>query len=89
MKSEKKELLKKIIKLFLFIFYFAFALALVICGIVFGIMTLIPDDASKPCYLGYYAHCSFTPFSTIILFAMTLVGLILLLKITKDLKKKN
>ena len=34
--------------------------------VVLGIVTLIPADASKPCLLGYEAHCSFTPISTII-----------------------
>ena len=34
--------------------------------ILLGIATLIPVPASKPSFLGYYAHCSFTPISTII-----------------------
>jgi hypothetical protein len=34
--------------------------------VVLGIVTLIPADASKPCLLGYEAHCSFTPISTIV-----------------------
>ncbi|RLF21796.1 MAG: hypothetical protein DRN15_10590 [Thermoprotei archaeon] len=34
--------------------------------IVLGISTLVPAPASKPCLLGYYAHCSLTPISTII-----------------------
>jgi len=34
--------------------------------IVLGISTLIPAPASKPSLLGYYAHCSFAPISTII-----------------------
>jgi polyferredoxin len=38
--------------------------------IVLGIWTLIPAPASKPCLLGYYAHCSFTPISTLICFAI-------------------
>ena len=38
----------------------------VIIAVVLGISTLIPAPASKPCLLGYYAHCSFTPISTII-----------------------
>jgi hypothetical protein len=33
---------------------------------VLGVTTLIPAPASKPSFLGYYAHCSFTPISTII-----------------------
>ncbi|MDX1797699.1 MAG: hypothetical protein R3255_03530, partial [Candidatus Lokiarchaeia archaeon] len=50
--------------------------------------TLIPDDASKLCYLGYYAHCSFAPFSTLILFAMAIVGTILLTKFIKYSRRK-
>lgn len=35
----------------------------------FALLTLTRDPtASKVCYLGYKAHCSFTPFGTIILF---------------------
>jgi len=34
--------------------------------ILLGVWTLIPAEASKPCLLGYYAHCSFTPISTLI-----------------------
>ena len=39
----------------------------VIVAIILGVSTLIPAPASKPSLLGYYAHCSFTPISTIIL----------------------
>lgn len=39
---------------------------IIIILILAGISTLIPASASKPCYLGYYAHCTFTPISTII-----------------------
>ncbi|MHA1665595.1 MAG: hypothetical protein ACTSVW_07170, partial [Candidatus Njordarchaeales archaeon] len=38
----------------------------IVIAVVLGISTLIPAPASKPCLLGYYAHCSFTPISTII-----------------------
>jgi hypothetical protein len=38
----------------------------IIIAILAGISTLIPTSASKPCYLGYYAHCTFTPISAII-----------------------
>ena len=32
-----------------------------------AVSTLIPQaSASKPCILGYHAHCSFTPVGTII-----------------------
>ena len=32
--------------------------------------TVIPAPASKPCLLGYYAHCSWTPVSTLICLAI-------------------
>ena len=38
----------------------------VIVFVVLGITTLIPAPASRPSLLGYYAHCPFTPISTII-----------------------
>ena len=87
-KNSVKNISKKIIKSILFLIYTIFVGALIIGGIVSGIMTLIPDEASKLCYLGYYAHCSFTPFSTLILFAMASVGTILLLKLIKFFRRK-
>jgi len=39
---------------------------LVVVFVALGISTLVPAPASKPCLLGYYAHCSFTPVGTII-----------------------
>lgn len=44
-----------------------FVLAMIGGWIYSAVATVIPDaSASKACYLGYNAHCSFTPFSTII-----------------------
>jgi len=40
--------------------------ALTVIFIALGISTLVPAPASKPCLLGYYAHCSATPISTAI-----------------------
>ena len=38
-----------------------------IVWLVSAIITILPDStASKVCYLGYRAHCSFTPFGTLI-----------------------
>jgi hypothetical protein len=39
---------------------------LVAIFVLLGVWTLVPAPASKPCLLGYYAHCTFTPISTII-----------------------
>ncbi|MBN1782657.1 hypothetical protein JW948_16090 [bacterium] len=50
--------------------------------ILFSIMivtTLIPDpSASKPCLLGYHAHCTFAPISTVI--AMLAAGAMCLIR---------
>jgi len=37
---------------------------LIVLAVVAGFSTLIPMDASKECFLGYEAHCTFTPVST-------------------------
>jgi len=51
-----------------------------------AIVTLIPMGvASKPCYLGYKALCSFTPISTVILLA--LAGLHVFLHFRAESKK--
>ena len=88
---QKKELitiLKKIIKETFIIFYLILLAGLIGSGISLGIMTLIPDEASKACYLGYYAHCSFTPFSILILFSMGIIGIKILTNLIKSLRKK-
>ncbi|MHA1271349.1 MAG: hypothetical protein ACTSPY_16265 [Candidatus Helarchaeota archaeon] len=86
-KKSFKGIMKKIIKWILLSIYIIFVVSLLIGGLFAGIWTIIPDSASKPCYLGYYAHCSFTPFSTLILFTMAIIGSILLIKLIKYLKK--
>lgn len=49
-----------------------------------GFLTLIPDSsATKVCYLGYKAHCSFTPFGTMILFVAAIITFLLAKKATK------
>jgi len=49
-----------------------------------AIVTLIPlGSASKPCYLGYKALCSFSPFSTLILLALAGLHVFLHLKTEK------
>ena len=81
-----KRVSKLILKSFLLILYTVFLLSLILGARILGIMTLIPDEASKPCYLGYYAHCSFTPYSTLILFIMAIIGIILLMKFIKYIR---
>jgi len=87
-KSSIKRISKLIVKSFLLVFYMVFIFSLILGGIIPGIITLIPDEASKPCYLGYYAHCSFTPYSTLILCVMAIIGIILLLKLIKYIRRQ-
>lgn len=39
-------------------------------SVVAALTTIVPAKASKPCALGYYAHCSWTPWSTLICLAI-------------------
>ena len=39
-------------------------------AVVAALTTVVPAKASKPCALGYYAHCSWTPWSTLICLAI-------------------
>ena len=77
----------KIFKGILVLFYTTFVVALLSGGLSAGILTLIPHEASKANYLGYYSLCSFVPFSTMILFTMAIVGAILLVKLVKYYKR--
>ena len=78
-KWSRKSIEGKILWLFFQLFFWAFVVAAVIGGIGAGIWTLIPTawldyGATKPCYLGYVAHCSFSPWSSIILFSIAIFG---------------
>jgi len=46
-----------------------------VVALLLGLSTLVPAPASKPCLLGYYAHCSWVPASTLI--CLAIVGAIL------------
>ena len=37
-----------------------------VVALLLGASTLVSAPASKPCALGYYAYCSWTPYSTLI-----------------------
>jgi len=41
----------------------------IVAGIA-AVTTVVPASASKPCLLGYYAHCPWTPLSTLICLAI-------------------
>jgi len=43
-----------------------------------SLLTMLPRSAaSKACHLGYYALCSWTPYSTLILLALLVLHIIL------------
>ena len=79
--------LKKLIfRIFLYAIYVVFIIGLSFGGIYGGIWAALPSefvgwDSDKLCYLGYDAHCSFTPFSTIICFILSIIGFVLLKKV--------
>ncbi|MFW9951629.1 MAG: hypothetical protein ACFFKA_16055 [Candidatus Thorarchaeota archaeon] len=85
-------LLKKSIKFFLLILYATFVIALAFGPIIAGIWTILPAEifgweVSKASYLGYESTCSFAPFSSTILFGMGIIGMILLMKFWKYLRR--
>ena len=41
-----------------------------VAALLMGLWTVMPAKASKPCALGYYAHCSWIPWSTLICLAI-------------------
>jgi hypothetical protein len=53
---------------------YGFLLALTIIVTLAGLWTLVPDSsASEACVLGYKAHCTFTPISTLICFILAAI----------------
>lgn len=93
-KISLKNLLKKSLRLFLAIFYLTIIIVMIAGGVSAGIMTLTPPEefgwtVSKTNYLGYMSICSFTPFSSILLFGMAVIGSILLMKLIKRVRRKS
>ncbi len=92
-KISLKRILKSILIFFMAIIYITIVIALSFGSLTAGIFTILPAEGfgwtvSKPNYLGYSSVCSFAPFSTIILFAMSIVGFFLLVKLVSFLKRK-
>lgn len=77
---------KKIAKFSIKLLILLILIAGAIGSAISAILTLIPDSsASKESMLGYYAHCSFAPISTIILIFIAVVLSYILIR-TKFLK---
>jgi len=88
------KILKLIIQWFLLGLILAVIISLIIGGIYSSIITVLPTEtvgwgARKLCFLGYRAHCAFTPFSTLISVGMILLGIYLLKKFINYLKSKQ
>ena len=76
------KIVKESIRFFLLLILIAGAIA----AAVSTIWTIIPDNnATKECMLGYHAHCSFTPISTLISFFIAFLFCYILIR-TKLLK---
>ena len=56
-------------------------LGIVVVGL--AVWKVLPDEASKPCLMGYFAHCSFTPISTTILVVLSVIFVLLSWKLLK------
>jgi len=55
--------------------WYGILLAFTIVMTLSALVTLIPsDEASKICFLGYKAHCTFTPWSTLISLALVMIS---------------
>lgn len=77
---------KKIAKFSIKLLILSILIAGAIGSAISAILTLIPDSsASKESMLGYFAHCSFAPISTIILLFIAIVFSYILIR-TKFLK---
>ncbi len=77
-----KKMTKFSIKLLILLILIAGAIG----SAISAVLTLIPDSsASKESMLGYFAHCSFAPISTIILIFIAVVFSYILIR-TKFLK---
>ena len=89
-----KKILKISIILFVAIVYITFVIALSFGSLTAGVFTVLPAEffgweVSKASPLGYYSVCSFAPYSTLILFGMSAVGFLLLVKLVKYLRRKT
>ena len=78
-------MIKKLIYFKLAVLAYIVVLAGAIGGIVSAVITTIPDsNASKACAIGYKAHCSFVPYSTLISIGLALIfGFIFILMYRK------
>ncbi len=85
---------KEIMKSTKIIFYTTMIIAMIIGNLFSAVITILPADvvgfgSQKLSILGYVAHCSFTPWSTLISLALTGLGIFFLVRLIKYLKTNN
>jgi hypothetical protein len=90
MRSNALMVVKKLYKLTLKTILFLILISGIIASLISAVWTIIPDSSSsKRCILGYFAHCSFTPISTIILILITGIFCYSLMRIYKKGNKNE
>ena len=86
--------LKEIMQSAKIINYTTLIITMIIGNLFSVVITMLPSNAvgfgsQKLSILGYVAHCSFTPWSTLISLALTGLGVIFLIRLIKYLKITN
>jgi len=86
--------LKEIMKSAKIITYTTLIITMIIGNLFSAVITLLPADvvgfgSQKHSILGYVAHCSFTPWSTLISLALTGLGVFFLVRLIRYLKTNN
>jgi hypothetical protein len=85
---------KEVLRSGLIAFYTTFVVSLILGNLFSAIITILPAEivgfgSTKMNILGYVAHCSFAPWSTIISLVFVGLGIFLLIRLIKYLKLKN
>ena len=85
---------KEILKSAKIISYTTLIIAMIIGNLFSAVITILPADivgfgSQKLSFLGYVAHCSFAPWSTLISLALTGLGVFFFLRLIRYLKANN
>ncbi len=82
--------MKKAIDMIWEILVFLLLIGIGLGAVILAVLTAIPDSsASKDCLLGYKAHCSFTPISTVLLIMVALSFLFLAFRKYHDMAARS
>jgi hypothetical protein len=86
--------IKEIMKSVKTISYTTLVIAMIIGNLFSAVITILPAEvvgfgSTKVSYLGYVAHCSFAPWSTLISLALVGLGIYFLIRLIKYLKSNS